>query len=307
MLCNITFEELKEEALKLGFQDIGVTTPDVPEQDQHAFREWIDLGLHAKLKYMENEKRLFPRELFPGIKTILLFISYYKQPKVPFTKGRGLVASYARGRDYHSVHRKRLKQFIAFLEERSGQKEIARGFSDAFPLMEKALAAKAGLGFFGKNTLLIHRKYGTFTLLSGIMTSLEFPFTQGESSIHLPRCGQCQKCLDACPTKALTPYRLDASKCLSYHLIESKEEIPKEIQEQNPGFIFGCDICQDVCPHNQRKEVSEVAEFQETEGQGAFLDQERLLVLQEKPEKLYGTPLQRRGVEGLCYTYETLR
>ena len=127
--------------------------------------------------YMEQQLRCFPEELLPGSKRVILFISSYKQEKRPFSEYGGLIASYARGRDYHQVHRRRLKKMIRWLEEVSQQKDIAKGFSDSVPILEKALAVQAGLGWFGKNTLLIHRKYGTFTLLSGILTTLEFPIT----------------------------------------------------------------------------------------------------------------------------------
>ncbi len=171
--------------------------------------------------------------------------------------------------------------------------------------MEKALAVQAGLGWFGKNSLLIHRKFGTFTLLSGLFTTLILPYSV--LSLRLPKCGVCQRCMDACPTQAITsPYKLDAARCLSYHLIESKKEIPEEIQKKNPGYIFGCDICQDVCPHNTRKKNSETPEFQETSGMGAYLSLNDLDILSEKPEKLYGTPLQRRKVPGLKHTASTL-
>lgn len=300
----VPFEKVRHKALELGWDDVGVTLPIISEENIQAYYEWLEEGLHADLHYMENRARTQAETVFPGAKTALIFISYYKQEQLPFNKEKGLIASYARGRDYHHVHRKRLKKMIAWLEEESGQQGIARGFSDSAPVLEKALAVQAGLGWFGKNTLLIHRRFGTFTLLSGLFTTLEI--SEKKMELRLPRCGSCTRCLDACPTGALTPYKLNAAKCLSYHLIESKRELPEEIITKNPGYIFGCDICQDACPHNARKTCSTTPEFNPEAGVGSYLSFEKLLELKAEPEKLHGTPLQRRGVEGLEKTRESL-
>ena len=305
----VTIEEIEQKTYELGWNDVGITKALIPEEDILAYHDWLKNSYQGKLSYMENALRCDPQKLFPGAKTAILFISYYKQEPRPFRTDAGLIASYARGRDYHHVHRKRLKQFIRWLEERCGQTDIAKAFSDSSPILEKALAVQAGLGWFGKNTLLIHRRFGTFTLLSGLLTSVEIPLPKIQlSELRLPRCGSCTKCLDACPTQALvSPYKLDATRCLSYHLIESKEPIPPDIQSQNPGYVFGCDICQDVCPHNLRKPFSEQPEFKEEKGWGAYLSLEDLPQLQQHKETLFGTPLQRRKVEGLKHTLETLK
>jgi epoxyqueuosine reductase len=301
----ITQDEIRQEALRLGWDDVGITEAHIPQADIEAYQQWIAQNLHGELAYMENQVRTDPQQLFPGAKIAIIFVSYYKQTSLPFQSKQGLIASYARGRDYHHVHRKRLKKFIAWLEERSGQKGIAKGFSGSSPVLEKALAVQAGLGWFGKNTLLIHRRFGTFTLLSGLFTSLDIQ--PSPLQMRLPRCGSCTRCLDACPTQALSPYRLDANKCLSYHLIESKHPIPASIQEKNPGYAFGCDICQDACPHNVRKKQSETAEFSPNAGMGNYLNLEQMEELEKKPETLFGTPLQRRGVQGLKHTLSTIK
>lgn len=302
----LSFKQIKQYALEIGWDDAGITYPSIPEEDLEAYRIWMEKGQHAGLHYMENPTRLDPLLLFPGAKRALLFISYYKQEKVSFEKGKGIIASYARGRDYHHLHRRRLKKMIVWLEEKSGLKGIAKGFSDSSPILEKALAVQAGLGWFGKNTLLIHRKFGTFVLLSGILTTLDIPFDPPKMDMRLPRCGSCTKCIDYCPTAALSPYELDANLCLSYHLIESKGSVPEEITKKNPGYAFGCDICQDVCPHNARKPLSTEPTFQKESGNGAYLTLEDLSVLEKYPERLYGTPLQRRGVIGLKANLEGL-
>lgn len=302
---EIPFEELREQALALGWDDVGVTPAKIPEEDIIAYRSWLSEGHHAQLGYMENELRCYPEKLLPGAKTAILFVSYYKQEHVAFEPGSGVVASYARGRDYHNIHHSRLKKMIRWLEERTNQQDIARGFSDSKPILEKALAVQAGLGWFGKNTLLIHRRFGTFTLLSGVLTTLELSYAV--TAARLPRCGVCTRCLDACPTQALvTPYHLDANRCLSNHLIESKEPIPEEIQRKNPGYVFGCDICQDVCPHNMRTPLATCEEYSPEAGLGSSLGDLKITELEMHPEKLFGTPLKRRGAQGLRHTYTTL-
>lgn len=301
----IPFNELREKALSLGWDDMGITPAQIPENDIVAYREWLANGHHAQLEYMENDLRCYPDQLLPGAKSAIIFVTYYKQEKLPFKEDAGLVASYARGRDYHNVHRRRLKKYISWLEQRAGQTDIAKGFSDSKPILEKALAVKAGLGWFGKNTLLIHRRFGTFTLLSGLLTTLELP--NMVTADRLPRCGSCTRCLDACPTHALiSPYKLDANRCLSNLLIESKDNVPKDIQVKNPGYVFGCDICQDACPHNQRTPISYTEDFQPQKGLGPYLTDSLLKEIENDPESINGTPLKRRGVQGLRMTFDTL-
>lgn len=301
----ISFEEIQQTAFELGWDDVGIAPAKIPEEDVMAYESWIQKGQHAGMAYMENSSRCNPEAIFPGAKTAIIFVTNYKQEKIPFESGVGVIASYARGRDYHHVHRKRLKKFITWLEQKSGQHNIAKGFSDSSPVLEKALAVQAGLGWFGKNTLLIHRRFGTFILLSGLFTTLEI--THPVTPIRLPRCGSCKRCLDACPTQAFSsPYQLDATRCLSYHTIESKEAIPAQISKQNPGYVFGCDICQDVCPHNVRSPLSVAPEFSPNCGIGTSLAANRLSEIEEHPEQLYGTPLQRRGIAGLKHTWAKL-
>lgn len=297
----MNFQTIKAKALELGYQDVGITDATIPDEDILAYKNWLKEGFHAKLAYMENEIRTAPEKLLPGAKSSILFISYYKQPKLPFKKNAGLVSAYARGRKYHNIHHSRLKKFIQWFEQEAGTTQVCKAFSDSTPILEKALAVRAGLGWFGKNTLLIHRKFGTFILLSGILTTIDVQ--DKVMNMRLPRCGSCTRCLDGCPTGALTkPYLLDAAKCLANHLIESKDPLPAEIAKKNPGYIFGCDICQDVCPHNIRKPTSECKDFSPESGIGAYLNLSDLKEIEKDPEKLFGTPLQRRGVDGLKHT-----
>ena len=291
---------VKEQALTLGFDDVGITKATIPAPDKIAYREYIEEGRQGDLTYMKNEVRLDLNKLLPGAKSAIMLLSYYKAPQVPFSPDKGVVASYARGRDYHNVHRSRLRKLTTWLEEVSGEKAL--GFSDAHPVLERTLAVQAGLGWFGKSNMLIHRKFGTYTLLAGVLTTLDLDSVVCDTRQR--RCGSCTRCIDACPTGALkAPYCLDTRRCLSYHLIESKKPIPKNIQEKNPGFIFGCDICQQVCPHNARKPLSENKDFSSEMGVGPYITAEDL---EKEKESLYGTPLQRRKMEGLRYSASTL-
>lgn len=299
--------EIREKALALGWDDVGITSATIPKEDIEAYKKWLAQGKHADLAYMENNLRCYPEKLLPRAKSAIIFVSFYKQPKEEFSSKKGVIASYARGRDYHNVHRKRLKKFIHWFEETACEKGICKGFSDSTPVLEKALAVQAGLGWFGKNTLLIHRRFGTFTLLSGIFTTLDLPTTTVKQ-LRLPKCGSCTRCMDACPTQAITsPYHLDANRCLSYHTIESKKEIPEKIHQKNPGYLFGCDICQDACPHNTRKPLSQTLDFQPEKGMGASLTPLQLIDIENHPEQLFGTPLNRRKAAGLQYNYKLLQ
>lgn len=301
---SLSSHEIIQAGLRLGFDDVGLCAAHIPAIDIEAWRAWLDQGYHGDLQYMEQDLRSTPSKLLDGAKTAIVFVTFYKQPDLPYPDpGKGLVASYARGKDYHHLHRKRLKKFVLWLQSNTESTIKSRGFSDSAPLLEKALAVQAGLGWFGKNTLLIHRKFGTYTLLSVCLTTLEVPLLS-TGSLRLPKCGSCRRCIDACPTKALHDYVLDARRCLSYHTIESKKIIPDEIAKANPGFIFGCDICQQVCPHNIRTALSDEQYFAPSQGLGAYLSHEELVNMPDS--QLWGTPLQRRKREGLLYTLATL-
>jgi epoxyqueuosine reductase len=295
----ISLEDIREKALTLGWHDVGVTTAQVPEEDAAAYLSWVEQGYHGEMRYMERaDQRCDMEDFFPRAKSVVIFVSSYRQETLPFRDDAGLIASYARGRDYHNVYRKRLKKMVAWLEEISSVEGCARGFSDTAPVLERAFAVKAGMGFFGKNNLFIHKKLGSFVLLAGVVTMLEIEGTDIDHGRRKNHCGTCSKCIEACPGEALlAPYRLDARRCLAYHLIESKKPLPRDLAEKNPGYIFGCDICQDVCPHNAKKDLLCDEQFLPGKGRGAYLTEDELVAIQEQPERLHGTPLQRQGAE----------
>jgi epoxyqueuosine reductase len=302
-MINNLEDFIRKKSIEAGFDDIGFTKPTINPQDIDNYLKWVDKGYYADMDYMKKTIRCHPDQLLVGAKTAIIFISNYKQNSQPisFEKDKGLIASYARGRDYHNIHRRRIKKIIRQTEEFLGYPIEAKGFSDSTPILERALAVQAGLGWQGKNNLLIHRKFGTFFFLSGLLTTLEIPFSKVKQYGRIPRCGNCTRCIDACPTNALEkPYLLNANKCLSYHLIESKKEIPKNIKEKNPGYVFGCDLCQDSCPHNVRSpSISEDSVFSSKQGIGDFLDSEKLSSQYSSKESFFGTPLKRKSPEGL--------
>jgi len=290
----MNIESIRKKAKDLGFDDVGITHATLPENVQREYIEWIEKGYHAKMAFMEKAFRCDPKALFKEAKSAIIFVSFYKQPHVPFVPRRGLIASYARFRDYHNIHKTRLKRFAKWLFEETAA--TSRPFCDTFPIMEKALAVKAGLGFMGKNTLFIHKRFGSFVLLSGLLTPLDLPIT-GNHTEKIDRCGSCNRCQKACPTNALhTPFHLDARRCLAYHSIESKTPIPCSIAKKNPGYVFGCDVCQEACPHNLKQKPTSSKDFLPVR---THLSLEDLKQFEEHPEKLFGNPLKRKSLAGL--------
>lgn len=233
---------------KLGIDLIGICRAEPLIQARQNLQEFLDQGFHGEMKYLENPAmRTDPEQLLPGAKSVVVIaLNYYREkPETPPDQGR--IARYAWGRDYHKVLRSTLKELQKFLDENwpNHQHKLC---VDSAPLLEKAFAEKAGLGFYGKNTTLINPHKGSFILLGEIITTLPIEPDAPRSGT----CGTCTRCLDACPTKALiAPGKMDARRCISYLTLESKEEIPEEFSEASENLIAGCDICQEVCPYNQ--------------------------------------------------------
>lgn len=240
---------IKEKAKLAGFDFTGFSKVENLESEEEKLKQWLNSGFHGRMKYMENHfgKRLNPAELMPGARSVIsLLYNYYPDKEL---SGSGYkIAKYAYGKDYHKVIKKKLKKFTSELEEiKPGI--IYRYFVDSAPVMERIWAAKSGLGWIGKNTLLINKMKGSFFFIADILVDTELEYDQAIGDY----CGSCTKCLDACPTSAFPePYVLDASKCISYATIELKEgEIPSLFKGKMENYVFGCDICQDVCPWNR--------------------------------------------------------
>ncbi len=251
---NITDNSLQNKistfAKELGFQSIGFAHAQKLESEAHRLEKWLDNGHHGKMRYMENhfDKRVDPTLLVPGAKTVISLSYNYHHPSKQNDPLAPKIATYAYGRDYHKVVKKKLKLLFEYLQSIAGKIE-GRYFVDSAPVMEREWAARAGIGWIGKNTLLLTPGTGSYFFLAEMIVDLEMV-------PNLPikdHCGTCTRCIDSCPTEAISPkgYLLDASKCISYLTIELREDIPLEFKGKMEGWIFGCDICQDVCPWNR--------------------------------------------------------
>lgn len=247
-------EAIKAEAQRLGFTLAGVTTPDPPPH-LAVFEAWLREGRQGEMDYLASERsrqrRADPRQILPACRSILaLGVPYFAPGKAGNARQVGQIAAYAWGSDYHEVLPERLKALAAFIESQSGRPLPNRWYTDSGPVLERDLAQRAGLGWIGKNTCLIHPRLGSYFLLAEILLGLDLepdpPFTED-------RCGTCTRCLQACPTGCILPDRtLDARRCISYLTIELKGSIPPELRQKMGGWVFGCDICQQVCPWNER-------------------------------------------------------
>lgn len=241
---------IKELSVKLGFEFCGIAKAQQLDEDARKLEQWLMQGHHGKMGYMERnfDLRVDPRKLVPGAESVItMMLNYY--PEKQQSEHTPKISKYAYGADYHDVIRSKLNEFLHCLKEEVGQVE-GRGFVDSAPVLERAWAVKSGLGWVGKNGNLINKKSGSFffiaTLIIDLPLNYDDPFAQDF-------CGSCTRCIDACPTGAITePTIIDGSKCISYLTIELKDEImPEEFSNKMEGWLFGCDICQDVCPWNR--------------------------------------------------------
>lgn len=241
---------LKEEAKRLGFSFVGISKAVQLEEEARKLEQWLQLGYHGKLGYMENhfEKRTDPRKLVPGSKSVVTLMYNYFTKNEQADKDAPKISKYAYGQDYHFIIKYKLKELLHFLNEKVGEVN-GRCFVDSAPVMERDWAKRSGVGWTGKNTLLINPKAGSYFFLAELIIDLELE-ADGPLKDY---CGTCTRCIDACPTNAISPqgYLLDASKCISYLTIELKEAIPNEFENKMENWMFGCDICQEVCPWNR--------------------------------------------------------
>jgi len=240
---------IKEEALRLGFDSIGVSKAEFLENEAPRLESWLKSGFHGQMSYMENhfDKRLDPTLLVPGAQSVIS-LTYNYFPKEFQREDSYKLSKYAYGEDYHRVVKDKLRDLVAAMQERLGSFH-ARVFTDSAPIMERSWAQRSGLGWIGKHSLLISKSRGSYFFLAEIITDLELEADVPFSTDH---CGTCTRCVDACPTEAIIPDKtVDASKCISYFTIELKDEIPAEFGEKFEDWMFGCDICLDVCPWNR--------------------------------------------------------
>lgn len=254
---NLT-QSIKEHAYHLGFSLVGVTTCD-PLPHAHVFEAWLAYGRHGEMTYLNTPRSLVcrarPDEILPECHSVLVLGARYPASRPLTAKGknellpRGRIASYAWGRDYHELLAARLKSIVQFIEEQVGHSIPNRFYTDTGPILERELAQRAGLGWIGKNTCLISPDNGSYFLLAEILLGIEL---EPDQPFTTDRCGTCRRCITSCPTGCILPDRtLDARRCISYLTIELKGGIPAELRPLMDGWVFGCDVCQQVCPWNR--------------------------------------------------------
>ncbi|MBF8778950.1 tRNA epoxyqueuosine(34) reductase QueG [Pseudomonas fulva] len=299
-LADLTLS-IKDWGRALGFSHVGIAGTDLGEHEQHLQR-WLDAGHHGEMEYMgaHGSKRSHPDELVPGtLRVISLRMDYLpgdtQMARRLAQPEKAYVSRYALGRDYHKLVRKRVQQLAERIEQVIGPFGF-RAFVDSAPVLEKALAQQAGLGWIGKNTLLLNRKAGSYFFLAELFVDLPLPLDDAQASEH---CGRCQACLDICPTQAFVgPYQLDARRCISYLTIEFKGSIPVELRPLIGNRVFGCDDCQITCPWNRFARPTAEHDFMPRHG----LDNADLAALFLWDEATFlgnteGSPLRRAGHE----------
>lgn len=292
---------LQQLSLSLGFQKLGVCDTDLTTQ-QPLFNAWLARGFQADMTYLERnaDKRFVPNQLVPGVcRVICVRMDYLPQaaatPDLLIHPRRAYVARYALGRDYHRLIRKRLQRLADYIQVKTGALGY-RAFCDSAPVLEKALAQKAGLGWIGKNTLLLDKQAGSWFFLGEIFTDLPLPVDFALEN----HCGRCQACLDVCPTQALVaPYQLDARRCIAYLTIENKGPIPLELRSLMGNRIFGCDDCQWICPWNRFATPTTEAAYSPRHGlASADLLSLFMWTQAQFEERTAGSPIRRAGYWG---------
>src|ERR1700744_496707 len=251
---------IKTEAKNLGFMFCGIAKADFLEDEAPRLEAWLKKGMHGEMQYMENhfDKRLDPRLLVDGARSVIsLGLNYYSENKQT-DPNAPKISQYAYGDDYHHVIKNKLKELLHFIDENIGEVN-GRAFVDSAPVLDKAWAKKAGLGWIGKNSNLISKKTGSFFFLAELIVDIELEYDIEPTADH---CGTCTRCIDACPTDAIVgPQIVDGSRCISYLTIELKNEIPTEFKGKMDDWMFGCDVCQDVCPWNKFSVLHNEATF----------------------------------------------
>lgn len=255
---------IRQEAYRQGFEFVGISKAEFMEEEAVKLEQWLNKGLHGQMQYMENhfDKRVDPTKLVEGSKSVISLMFNYFTEKKQEDPEAPKISKYAYGKDYHQVIKKKLKSILYTLTKEIGHIN-ARCFVDSAPVLERDWAKRSGIGWTGKNTLLIHPKRGSYFFLAEIITDLDLVYDQPMKDY----CGTCTRCIDACPTEAISPkgYLLDSSKCISYLTIELKNNIPESFKGKFENWVFGCDICQEVCPWNRFSKPHQEVDFEPNE------------------------------------------
>lgn len=288
---------IKEEAYRLGFAHCGISKADYLEEDAPHLEQWLKKGMHGTMGYMERnfDKRLDPRKLVHGAKSVIsLLYNYYPAEKQ--NPGIPKISKYAYGRDYHFVIKEKLFLLFNFIREKAGNVS-GRVFTDSAPVLDRAWAKKSGLGWIGKNANLIHPKAGSFFFIAELILDLELD-TDAPVKDY---CGSCTRCMDACPTDAIVqPHVVDGSKCISYFTIELRDSIPQSFKNKFENWMFGCDICQDVCPWNRFAKPIDTDELKPIKEIMTMTSDDWEEITEEVFKNIFKeSPLSRAGFEGM--------
>ena len=290
---------VKEAALSLGFDFCGIAKVQKLDEDAYRLEQWLKKGMQGSMKYMENhfELRIDPQKLVPGARSVItLLINYFPTEKQNSNSPK--IATYAYGKDYHDVIRNKLQNFLRMLHEKIGEVS-GRGFVDSAPVLERSWAQRGGLGWIGKNGNLITKERGSFYFIATLITDLELTY---DDPFAKDFCGTCRKCIDSCPTEAILPDKtINGSKCISYFTIELKDEIiPEEMKGKFQNWMFGCDICQDVCPWNRFAKPHREQAFQPLPEILNFTTKEWEELSEEAFKKIFKhSPLSRSKYKGI--------
>ena len=296
---------IKDESKRLGFSSCGISKARFLSEEADNFEKWLTKGYQGSMSYLEKniDKRLDPRLLVPGSKSVISLSYNYFPPKKLIEENNFIISKYAYGKDYHKVLKKKLKKLFASIREKIGKIE-GRVFVDSAPIHERAWAKLSGLGWVGKNSLLINKNKGSYFFLAEIICDLELEYDEPV----LNRCGSCTRCIDACPTDAITEAQvIDAKKCISYLTIENKENIPEELSGSLTDSIFGCDICQDVCPWNKRSTPHNEKEFLPNKELQKFKRKDWIELTEETFNIIFeGSAVKRTKYKGLTRNIKAL-
>jgi epoxyqueuosine reductase len=292
-------QQIKAKATELGFDACGISKADFLEEEAPRLDAWLNQNYHGKMGYMANhfDKRLDPRKLVDGAKSVItVILNYFPEQTLSQNDDNYKISKYAYGTDYHFVLKDKLKDLMSYISEEIGEVN-GRVFVDSAPVMDKVWAKKSGIGWVGKHTNLITREIGSFFFIGEIICDLEL---EPDGAIK-DYCGTCTRCVDACPTDAITePYVVDGSKCISYFTIELKEAIPQEVKGKFENWIFGCDICQDICPWNSFSRPNSTPEFSQHPHLQQFTKKDWEEISEEVFQEIFKrSAVKRTKLEGL--------
>ncbi len=308
-MLKLTYtQRIKEKALQLGFSDIGFSKAEYLPEEENRLKEWLEADYNAGMEYMANnfEKRVDPTKLVSGARTVVSVLLNYFPGQNPVNVDAPKISRYAYGKDYHFTVKGKLKQLFDFIKKEIYPDLEGRYFVDSAPVLDRAWAVRSGLGWIGKNTNLISKQWGSYVFIGELI--INFELTSDDEPVK-NACGNCTRCIDACPTDALfEPHKLNANRCISYLTIENRGDIPEEFAGKFENWVFGCDICQEVCPWNKKIVTTEEPDFQPsdellnlTKDDWDKMDENRFTELFSK------SPLKRTKHNGLMRNVEFLK